>query len=108
MVWLMLAGAILSEVTATIMLKISDGLTRWLPSTVVLLGYVVSFVLLAQVLKRGLAVGVAYAIWAAVGVSLVALFGVVFLGESLTWVQVLGLALVIAGVVAVESGTTAH
>jgi small multidrug resistance pump len=108
MVWLMLAGAILSEVTATIMLKLSDGLSRWLPSTVVLLGYVVSFVLLAQVLKRGLAVGVAYAIWAAVGVSLVALFGVVFLGESLTWVQVLGLALVIAGVVAVESGTTAH
>lgn len=108
MVWLMLAGAILSEVTATIMLKLSDGLSRWLPSTIVLLGYVVSFVLLAQVLKRGLAVGVAYAIWAAVGVSLVALFGVVFLGESLTWVQVLGLALVIAGVVAVESGTTAH
>lgn len=108
MVWLMLAGAILSEVTATITLKLSDGLSRWLPSAVVLVGYAVSFVLLAQVLKRGLAVGVAYAIWSAVGVSLVALIGVMFLGESLTWVQVLGLVLVIAGVVAVESGATTN
>lgn len=108
MVWLMLAGAILSEVTATIMLRLSEGLSRWLPSTVVLLGYGISFVLLAQVLKRGLGVGVAYAIWSAVGVSLVALIGVLFLGESLTWVQVLGLALVIAGVIAVQSGATTH
>lgn len=108
MVWLMLAGAILSEVTATITLRLSDGLSKWLPSTVVVLGYGISFVLLAQVLKRGLGVGVAYAIWSAVGVSLVALIGVVFLGESLTWVQVLGLALVIAGVVAVQSGATVH
>lgn len=108
MVWLMLVGAILSEVTATIMLRLSDGLSKWLPSAVVLLGYGISFVLLAQVLKRGLGVGVAYAIWSAIGVSLVALIGVVFLGESLTWVQVLGLALVIAGVVAVQSGTTTH
>jgi small multidrug resistance pump len=108
MVWLMLAGAILSEVTATIMLRLSDGLSRWLPSTVVLLGYGISFVLLAQVLKRGLGVGVTYAIWSAVGVSLVALIGVVFLGESLTWVQILGLALVIAGVIAVQSGAATH
>ncbi|MBO0875310.1 MAG: QacE family quaternary ammonium compound efflux SMR transporter, partial [Pseudonocardia sp.] len=50
MVWLMLAGAILSEVTATITLRLSDGLSKWLPSAVVLLGYGISFVLLAQVL----------------------------------------------------------
>ncbi len=108
MVWLMLAGAIVTEVSATILLRQSDGLSRWLPSVLVVLGYGVSFVLLAQVLKRGLAVGVAYGIWSAVGVSLVALIGAMFLGESLTWVQVLGLVLVITGVVAVQSGTTTH
>lgn len=108
MVWLMLAGAILTEVTATILLRLSDGLSRWLPSVLVVLGYGVSFVLLAQVLKRGLSVGVAYAIWSAVGVSLVALIGVLFLGESLTLVQIVGLVLVIGGVVAVQSGATVH
>jgi small multidrug resistance pump len=41
-----------------------------------------------------------------VGVSLVALVGALFLGESLSWIQVTGLALVIAGVVALQSGAT--
>ncbi|WP_445190319.1 DMT family transporter [Pseudonocardia sp. Cha107L01] len=106
MVWVLLAGAILSEVTATISLRLSEGFSKAIPSTVVVVGYLLSFVLLAQVLKRGLSVGVAYGIWAAVGVSLVALIGAVFLGESLTWIQVGGLVLVIAGVVAVQSGAS--
>jgi small multidrug resistance pump len=106
MVWVLLAGAILSEVLATISLRLSEGFSKAIPSTVVVVGYLLSFVLLAQVLKRGLSVGVAYGIWAAVGVSLVALIGAVFLGESLTWVQVGGLVLVIAGVVAVQSGAS--
>jgi small multidrug resistance pump len=104
MVWVLLAGAILSEVAATISLRLSEGFTKAVPGTIVVVGYLVSFVLLSQVLKRGMAVGVAYGIWAAVGVSLVALIGAAFLGETLTWVQVGGLALVIIGVVAVQSG----
>ncbi|MDT7634032.1 MAG: small multidrug resistance pump [Pseudonocardiales bacterium] len=106
MVWVLLAGAILSEVMATISLRLSEGFSKAIPSTVVVVGYLLSFVLLAQVLKRGLSVVVAYGIWAAVGVSLVALIGAVFLGESLTWIQVGGLVLVIAGVVAVQSGAS--
>lgn len=104
MVWVLLAGAILSEVAATISLRLSEGFTKAVPSTIVVVGYLASFALLSQVLKRGMAVGVAYGIWAAVGVSLVALIGAAFLGETLTWVQVGGLALVIIGVVAVQSG----
>ena len=104
MVWVLLAGAILSEVAGTIALRLSNGFSRWVPSVVVVVGYLLSFVLLAQVLKRGMPVGVAYGIWAAVGVSLVALIGAAFLGESLTWIQVGGLVLVIVGVAAVESG----
>ncbi|MDQ3601543.1 MAG: QacE family quaternary ammonium compound efflux SMR transporter, partial [Actinomycetota bacterium] len=44
------------------------------------------------------------AIWAGGGVALVALIGAAFLGEGLTWVQVGGLVLVIAGVAALELG----
>jgi len=47
-------------------------------------------------------IGVAYGIWAAVGVGPVALVGAVFLGDALSdalsWVQVDGLVLVAAGV----------
>ncbi len=100
----LLGCAILSEVTATVSLKASEGFSRLWPSVVVVVGYVVSFVLLAEVLKRGMPVGVAYGVWAACGVALVALIGVALFGERLTGVQVAGIALVIAGVAAIEAG----
>ncbi|MFC5993872.1 DMT family transporter [Pseudonocardia hispaniensis] len=104
MVWVFLAGAIASEVCATISLRLSEGFTKLVPSIIVVVGYVLAFFLLAQVLKLGLAVGVAYAIWAAAGVTLVALIGATFLGERLTWMQVGGLVAVVVGVVLLEAG----
>jgi len=101
-----LAGAILTEVTGTIALRFSEGFSRLGPSILVVLGYGAAFVALSQALVRGMPVGVAYGIWAACGVTLVALVGAAFLGESLTWVQVGGIALVIGGVLALELGAS--
>ena len=102
--WFWLAGAILAEVTGTIALKFSEGFSRVGPSILVVLGYGVAFVALSQALVRGMPVGVAYGVWAALGVTLVALIGAAFLGESLSWIQVGGIALVIGGVLALELG----
>ncbi len=102
--YLVLAVAILSEVIGTVSLKLSDGFTRSLPAALVIVGYVGAFLALASVLKMGMPVGVAYAIWAGAGVALVAVIGAVFLGERITPVQVGGLALIIGGVVALELG----
>ncbi|POM24587.1 Quaternary ammonium compound-resistance protein SugE [Actinomadura rubteroloni] len=104
MAWLLLAGAILCEVTATVSLRLSDGFARPLPSVIVVVGYLASFACLSLVLKAGMPVGVVYGIWSACGVALVALIGAVFLGETLTWIQIAGVALVIGGVVALEAG----
>ncbi|MBZ2408893.1 QacE family quaternary ammonium compound efflux SMR transporter [Streptomyces sp. L06] len=104
MTWVLLACAILAEVTATISLRLSEGFSKIAPSVVVVVGYVTAFTLLALVLKRGMAIGVAYGIWAAAGVALVALVGAAFLGDSLTPIQYGGLVLVAAGVVALEAG----
>ena len=104
MEWLLLAGAILSEVTATISLKLSEGFSKLVPTVIVVIGYICAFILLSQVLKRGMSIGVAYGIWAAVGVALVALVGALFLGDSLTLVQVGGLVRVGGGVLALELG----
>jgi small multidrug resistance pump len=103
-VWVFLAGAIAAEVTATVALRFSEGFSKLAPSIVVVVGYVTAFAMLSQVLVRGLGIGVAYGIWSAVGVALIALIGATFLGETLTWVQVAGLVAVIAGVVALEMG----
>jgi small multidrug resistance pump len=102
--WLFLVGAILTEVAATTALKLSEGFTRVVPSIVVVIGYVMAFGMLSQALTRGIGIGIAYGVWAAAGVALVAIIGAVFLGESMTWVQVAGIALVIAGVLALELG----
>jgi small multidrug resistance pump len=103
-IYLMLAGAILAEVVATVCLRASAGFTKLVPSIVVVIGYITAFGLLSQVLKRGMALGLAYGIWSGVGVALVALAGVAFFQDRFTPVQVGGLALVAAGVLALELG----
>ncbi|WP_179775835.1 DMT family transporter [Amycolatopsis endophytica] len=102
--YLLLALAIAAEVTATVSMKLSEGFTKLWPSLVVVAGYLVAFAALASVLKRGMPVGVAYAIWAAVGVAAVAIIGVLFLGEPVNLTIVAGLVLVIGGVVLIEVG----
>ncbi|AKH81426.1 multidrug transporter [Streptomyces sp. CNQ-509] len=104
MTYVLLIGAILSEVTATVSLRLSEGFSKILPSLVVVVGYITAFTLLSLVLKRGMSIGIAYGIWAAAGVALVALIGAAFLGDGLTGVQIGGLVLVAAGVVALEAG----
>ncbi len=107
MPYVMLAGAILSEVLATTALKLSDGFSRLWPSLGTCLGYAVSFYLLAQTLKS-LEIGTVYAIWSAVGTAVIAVIGIVFLGESATVSKAIGIALVIAGVVVLNLGGTSH
>ena len=102
--WFWLAGAIVAEVSGTIALRFSEGFTRTVPSIVVVLGYGTAFYALSQALTRGMDLGIAYGVWAAAGVALVALIGAAFLGEGLTWVQIGGIALVIGGVLALELG----
>ena len=79
--WLTLAFAILCEVFATTMLKLSDGFTRPLPLLGMTLGYALSFYALALTLKT-LPLGAAYAIWGGVGLVLTAAVGVAVFGEK--------------------------
>ncbi len=102
--YLLLAGAIITEVVATVSLSLSNGFTRLLPSLVVIVGYMSSFTLLSFALARGLPLAIAYAIWAGVGVALVAVIGVVLLGNNLTWTQAGGIVAVVVGVTMIELG----
>lgn len=96
--WLFLAVAIVGEVIATSALKSSDGFSRLVPSLVVAIGYVVAFYALSLAL-RTIAVGVAYAIWAGLGIVLIAAIAWIVHGEKLDLAAVAGMTLIIAGVV---------
>lgn len=102
--WIYLIGAIAFEIGGTLTLKSTEGFSRLWPSVLCALAYAASFRLLASALK-GIEVGVAYAIWSAVGTAVVAGFGVAFWDESFTAPKVLGVALVVAGVVLLNIGT---
>src|ERR687894_1281235 len=78
---ILLTLAIASEVIATLALKSSEGFSRPVPAAIVVVGYAVSFWLLALVLKN-LSVGTTYAIWSAVGTAAIALIGVFAYGEA--------------------------
>lgn len=94
----LLSVAIGVEVGATALLPHARGFTDPFWSAVVVAGYGLSIWLLAVVV-RSMPVSVAYAVWAGVGTAVVAVIGVAFLGESMSWVKAGSLAMIIAGVV---------
>lgn len=102
MSWLALAGGIVIEVLSTLGLRASDGFRkrRWIAP--VLAGYVGSFALISLSLRLGMPVGVAYGIWSASGVALVAVLARLLFKEPLTPVMVGGIGLIIAGVLTIE------
>jgi small multidrug resistance pump len=94
----LLALAIVAEVAGTIALRESHGFTKLLPTVVVVIGYAVSFWLLALVLKD-LSIGLTYAVWSAAGTALIASIGIFAFGEPATALKLASLALIIMGVV---------
>lgn len=102
MAWLYLALAITSEVAATSFIKKTLGFTDLWWSVGVLLGYGFSFFMMAQAV-RDLEVGLVYAVWSGVGTAAIVGIGVLFLGESLTLPKVVGIALIVAGVVVLNT-----
>lgn len=103
MQWPYLILAILFEVASTLALRVAAGGRRtWYVGVVA--GYVVSFLLLTLALQEGLGIGVAYGIWSAVGVALTALASRWLFDEPLTLLMGVGLALIAAGVLLIETG----
>lgn len=98
-----LLSAIAFEVSATLSLRQAVIEPGWYALAAI--GYVGAFIFLAAVLRAGMGVGVAYAIWAALGVALTAVLAIVFFGERLTPTILAGVALVLVGVVLVELGS---
>lgn len=101
MEWLYLGIAIILEVIATTALKASESFTRVWPSLVVVVGYGVSFYLLTLCLNR-IPLGVAYAVWSAVGIVLVSIAGALWYGESLDTPALAGMTMIVGGVLVIR------
>lgn len=100
---LLLAGAILAEVAGTLTLRAAVDHPGWIPAVV--LFYAGAFFLLGLTQRIGMPLGAVYATWAASGVTLVAVLGLVFFGDGLSIGAVIGIAIIVIGVILVETGT---
>jgi small multidrug resistance pump len=100
---------IIAEVVATSALKSTDEFTRLIPSLIVIIGYAVAFYFFTLAL-RTLPVGVAYALWAGLGIVLVALVTAIFYRQIPDTPAVLGITLIVSGVVVIQlfSETASH
>jgi small multidrug resistance pump len=108
-IYLLLVSAVVFEVIGTSALKASDGFTRLGPSLLTACAYALAFYLLSLTL-RAMPVGIAYALWSALGVVLITLIGWIYYRQVLDGPAILGLAMIVAGVVVINlfSKTVTH
>jgi small multidrug resistance pump len=103
----LLAAAIAIEVAASLSLPKAKGFTDPLWTLVVVAGYGTAIWLLTVVVKE-MPVSVAYAIWSGAGTAATAVLAALFLGESLDWIKIVSLALIIGGVIGLNVSGGAH
>ncbi|MCY1390119.1 Multidrug transporter EmrE [compost metagenome] len=104
-----LAIAICAEVIATVSMKAVKGFSTPLPLILVIAGYALAFWMLTLVV-RSIPVGVAYAVWAGMGIVMVSVAALFIYGQKLDVPAMAGMALIVLGVVVIQlfSKTAGH
>ena len=100
-VYALLFLAIVLEVIGTTALQMSQQFTKLLPSAVLVVCYATAFYLLSLTLKS-IPVGIAYAIWSALGIVLISAVGLIYFKQRLDLPAMIGLGLIISGVLVVN------
>ncbi len=99
--YLYLALAILGEAIAINALKASEEFSKLVPATIGILGYMCTFYFLVLAL-RVIPIGVAYAIWAGVGIVIIAAAAYFLHQQALDFPAIIGITLIILGVVVIQ------
>jgi len=107
--WLILFSSIMFEVLGTSFLKHAFQPDRIIYAVLALVvaSYVASFVLLGFALRH-FDLSVAYAIWAGLGVTVVAVIGVVFFGDKVSALKLVSIAMIVAGIVGLNLSGVSH
>ena len=101
--WTLLLLAIAAEVIGTSCLRLSEGMSRPLPTLLVLVAYAIAMGLLSKVVMS-LPLGLTYALWSGIGTVVIVLVGRFAYGQLLGTGQLFGIGMITAGVVLVNIG----
>lgn len=107
MAWLLVIVAGMLETGFAVCLKLSHGFTRLWPSVAFCAFALGSFGLLTLSLRR-LDVGPAYAVWTGIGASGTAVYGMIFLSDTVNTLKIVSILLVICGVIGLPLSGAEH
>jgi quaternary ammonium compound-resistance protein SugE len=107
MAWAMVIIAGFLETGFAVCLKLSHGFTRPWPVVGFALFGAGSFGLLSVALKS-LQVGPAYAVWTGIGAAGTAVYGMAWLGDTVSALKIVSICLVLAGVVGLQLSGIDH
>ena len=105
MTYFYLALAIAAEVAGTSLLKATEEFTKLVPTTFLVIFYLISFWLMTLALRE-LPLGVVYAVWSGLGICLVAVVGAFVYKEIPDLASLIGMGLIISGVVVMHLFST--
>lgn len=101
MAWLLLFAAGGVEIVFALSLKYNEGFTKLWPSVITAISGIGSFGLLMLAI-RTLPLGTAYAVWTGIGAVGVAIMGILLFKESMDWMRLLSISLVIIGIIGLK------
>ena len=101
MAWVVLFSAGFVEIIFALILKYNEGFTKLWPSVITALSGIGSFGLLMWAIKT-LPLGTAYAVWTGMGAVGVAILGIFLFKESMDWMRLVSIGLVIVGIVGLK------
>lgn len=101
--FVVLAFSIITEVTGTTFMKISDGFTVQPYAILCIIAFALSLVGLVFALEK-LSLGLTYGIWGGVGTSLTTLIGIIIWNDPFNLSVFIGICLVIVGIVLLNKG----
>ncbi|MFC1412062.1 multidrug efflux SMR transporter [Streptacidiphilus sp. N1-12] len=107
MAWFLVIVAGLLETGFAVCLKLSENFTRLWPTIGFALFGIGSFGLLSVALKS-LHVGPAYAVWTGIGAAGTAIYGMVWLGDTVSVLKLVSISLVLVGVVGLQLSGSTH
>lgn len=104
MAYIYLFLAIITETSAGVLMKSSEGLTKFWPSVWMVLLYGISITVASLAVQRFKDVSLVYALWSGLGLVLVTVIGHFLFGESITLLKVLFVGfIIIIGVIGLNT-----
>jgi len=102
--YLFLVAAIFLEVTGTMLLPATQNFTKLIPTSILVVCYLSAIFLLTFVVNK-LPIAIVYSTWSGLGIFTIAILGYIFFKQSLSWQVIMGLFLIVAGVILVNTYT---